>query len=733
MRNTYCNKKNSLKLLVAAVAISASLSAAGSWQTTVVSGGGKGFELDGKTPASYNLPMGITLDSLGNIYVAEWNGARVSKINPKTGNILATTGGFANPEGVTVDNSGNVYMTDPNSPASGFAGIAPSGGPVLVEQPGKDVQKITFDVSGNPTVSTIAYGAYEMYRDGTTAHVPYVLNPPYGNGNDALLYAASHLTYNNGNLYVSDFSNIRKIDLNAGTVSTIAGGGYGNQGYADGVGPSAQFFDPMGIAVNSKGVVYVADQYNKAIRKLVQNSVSGEWTVSTIVRDTANLISLNGLAIDSNDNIYVAATNHGKIYKIVDNGGNGTASYLFDSPAYGIACDSSGNLYTSDSDGFIRKHTLVPVANDDTISGDENTTITGSLNVIYTGSNALNYSLIEGENKGPNYGHVEIDPKNGTYTYTPNLEYHGADSFTYQVDDGKGGSAQATINITVNPLNDAVAMNDDIELAQGAKISAAFKTYDYDKDKLTYSVITGPIYGTVVVNDDGTYTYTPNRDYNGEDSFTYQVDDGRSGPAPQARVNITVNQNAIPVASNVSIPSASGDRVLVPITSVTSGYTGTLHATDTDGSIKSYSIFTSSSTYSNTINTAAGTVTLIDPVKGTYTYTCNNPNFTGTDSFQFVATDDVGAISDPATVTVTVSKPSTSQLVGYYSNQETAAISNLFNQITTNPLSQDTLNAAVDVVKQGYNTVVAAANGTISTVTTAVQSALKSLLSYFGG
>lgn len=719
MLNTYSTKKTITNLL-ALMAISTSLTAAGHWQTSVISGGGIGFELDGITHASYNLPMDIALDNSGNIYVAEWSGKRVSKIDPKTGNILATAGGFANPKGVTVDSSGNIYMTDPNSSASGFAGITPSGGPLLVTSPGKDVQKITFDANGYPTTVTIAYGAYEMYRDGTTAHDPYVLNPPYGTGNDALFYTASYLTYKNGNLYVSDFSNIRKIDLNAGMVSTIAGGDFTTAGYADGTNP--KFFDPMGIAVNSKGVVYVADQYNKAVRKLVQDSVSGQWTVSTLVKDDANFIALNGLTIDNNDNIYLAATNHGRIYKIVDNGSSGTASVLFDSPAYGVACDNFGDIYTADSDGFIRKHTLVitPVANDDTISGDENTTITGSLSVTYPDRNALTYSLVEGENEGPDYGHVEIDKNSGTYTYTPNPEYHGPDKFTYQVDDSKGGTSQATVNITVNSVNDTVALPGDIEVAQGAKISAAFNVQNFGNDKLIFTILEGPTHGTVMINTDGTYTYTPNRDYNGDDSFTYQVDDGNKGPAPQATIHITVNENTIPVVSNGSIPaSAGGDRAPVPITSVTSGYNGTLHATDTDGQIKAYSIIQ---------QPAHGKVELTNATTGTYTYTCNNPNFTGTDSFQFIATDDVGAISDPATVTITVSKPDTSQWLSYYANQEVQAISNTLKTIKDKGLlSAETFNAASQIVSQGAAAIKAALTGTVNALQSAFTSFYNSL------
>ena len=136
---------------------------------------------------------------------------------------------------------------------------------------------------------------------------------------------------------------------------------------------------------------------------------------------------------------------------------------------------------------------------------------------------------------GPANGTLVLNA-NGTFTYTPNANFNGTDSFVYQVTDGNGGSAQATVDITVNSVNDGpVAVNDSFSTDEDTAYTATLNVNDLllndsdlDGDSLSVSPtpVSGPASGTLVLNADGTFTYTPDANFNGTDSFVYQVTDG---------------------------------------------------------------------------------------------------------------------------------------------------------------------------------------------------------------
>jgi VCBS repeat-containing protein len=576
MYNTYSTKKTIANLL-SLMAISTSLTAAGHWETPSID--------IAASDAPFNWVHGLTCDSSNNLYVTEWAGHRVRKVTFDAGH-KATVSTFATPtfrwnnlSGVAVGKDGAIYVANTND--RNILKITPQDGKISVFAKGD------FDIPSRIT------------RDSS------------------------------GNLYVTDHNLIRKIDMSTSTptVSTIAGGLAG----------------PQGIAINREGkTIYVAEQNTKKIQRLVLNS--GKWELSTLASDgalTTNdgatlFTSLNGLFCDRYDNLYAAASNRGKVYKIIDNGvgKDPTISLVANiGSAYDITVDSLDNIYVAASDSikklvFVKDNTP-PVAKAGTISGDEDTIISGKLTAT-----------------------------------------------------------------------------------------------DVDGDTLTYSISnTKTAHGTVTITDakTGAYAYTPDRDYNGEDHFTYEADDGKGGKS-QATIDITVNENAIPVAKEGSIPASSrGDRAPQPITSVTSGYTGTLSASDDDGDELAYSIVK---------QPAHGTVTITDAVKGTYTYTYTSTDnsFVGADSFTYRATDSNGAPSDPATIAILVSKPATSEWFGYYGNQQVEAISKTLQTIREKGLlSQETLSAASQIVSQGATAIKAAFTGTANALQSAFTSFYKSL------
>jgi len=131
----------------------------------------------------------------------------------------------------------------------------------------------------------------------------------------------------------------------------------------------------------------------------------------------------------------------------------------------------------------------------------------------------------------------------GSFTYTPNQNFDGVDSFTYRATDGPTTSNAATVTITVNPVNDAPVAQDDSENTFEntlVVIDVLANDSDVDGDALNIQSFTQGSNGSVVDNGDKTLSYTPNADFTGADSFTYQIDDG-SELNDTATVNVTVN------------------------------------------------------------------------------------------------------------------------------------------------------------------------------------------------
>ncbi|NPV65872.1 MAG: tandem-95 repeat protein [Anaerolineae bacterium] len=135
---------------------------------------------------------------------------------------------------------------------------------------------------------------------------------------------------------------------------------------------------------------------------------------------------------------------------------------------------------------------------------------------------------------------------NGAFTYTPLLNYNGSDSFTYTVSDGKGGTATATVSITITPVNDPpVANNDSYSVKKNSTLNVAApgvlsNDTDVEGSPLTAILVAGPANGTLTLNANGSFTYSPKPGYTGTDSFTYRASDG-SATSNVATVTIRVN------------------------------------------------------------------------------------------------------------------------------------------------------------------------------------------------
>src|SRR6185295_10087661 len=137
--------------------------------------------------------------------------------------------------------------------------------------------------------------------------------------------------------------------------------------------------------------------------------------------------------------------------------------------------------------------------------------------------------------------HGSVSFTAGAVTYTPAANYNGGDSFTYTIGDGHGGSATATVSITVSSVNDVpVAANDSATTDEDAGVTVPVLGNDTDLDGETLAVtaVTQGANGSVSFTA-GSVTYTPVANFNGADSFTYTIGDGNGGSAT-ATVSISV-------------------------------------------------------------------------------------------------------------------------------------------------------------------------------------------------
>ena len=273
-----------------------------------------------------------------------------------------------------------------------------------------------------------------------------------------------------------------------------------------------------------------------------------------------------------------------------------------------------------------------PVANDGTLTTAEDTDGSGTLTATDIDDNAWTYSIVT----QPTNGTVMItDAATGAYTYTPDADFNGSDSFTFKANDGDDDSNTATVDITVTPANDApVATDGNLNTPEDTVAMGSLTATDIDGDTLVYSIVSQPTNGTVVITDasTGAYTYTPNLNYVGLDSFTFRVNDG-TVDSNTATVNVDVGAvNDAPVASDA-------DETIDEDTDLSS----TLSAADSDGDALTYSIVTQPTN---------GTVMITDAATGAYTYS-PDADFNGSDSFVFIAND--GTLdSNEATVNITV-------------------------------------------------------------------------------
>ncbi len=196
-----------------------------------------------------------------------------------------------------------------------------------------------------------------------------------------------------------------------------------------------------------------------------------------------------------------------------------------------------------------------PTAGNDSFVGTEDMALSATVigNDSDPDADDVTYALVS----APAHGTITFNP-DGTFTYYPDANYNalsGVDSFTYSITDAQGQSATATVTLTIDAANDAPGpLTASIVTTEDTALSGTLPNSDIDGDTVMFALTTPPTHGTVTVNADGTYTYTPSLDYVGLDSFVVELSDGSGGVVLQT-VSVTVTPlNDAPVATNDSVP-----------------------------------------------------------------------------------------------------------------------------------------------------------------------------------
>ena len=353
-----------------------------------------------------------------------------------------------------------------------------------------------------------------------------------------------------------------------------------------------------------------------------------------------------GLSIDEDTTINITLNGSDPegesiTYSLVDDSNNATISLNGNVASYTPNAHFNGtdtftykaNDGTSDSN--LGTVTVVVNAVDD----DPNT---NDIAVATDEDNAIDISLTADEYDGENYSFgIVSDPSNGTVslsgttaTYTPNQDWNGTDTFTFEATDDRimfGKRNVATATITVNAINDAPTSSEVSGSSnEDTAIDVALSATDVDQDNLTYSIVSDVSNGTTSISG-STLTYTPNQDWNGTDTFTYKVNDG-SLDSNTSNGTITIAAiNDAPVANDVTISTNETRFISVDIT---------LDATDVDGDNLTYTIISDAS---NATTSLSGNIVTYVPTT----------DWNGEDSFTYKVND--GTVdSNVSTVTLTV-------------------------------------------------------------------------------
>ncbi|WP_375146288.1 tandem-95 repeat protein, partial [Vibrio parahaemolyticus] len=287
------------------------------------------------------------------------------------------------------------------------------------------------------------------------------------------------------------------------------------------------------------------------------------------------------------------------------------------------------NPTASDSDSLVvnRVNDAPTVENAiaDQVLSEDFDAYTIDLNEVFKDSDSSLEFSVSGNNS------IQISIVSGVATITPTADWNGKETITFTAKDPSGESVSQTVNFTVAPVVDIEADSADVVEDTPTIINVLGNdTFESTDKVVSLDADNGPKNGTVIVNNDGTVTYTPDDNYVGEDTFTYIVTSGGMSESTTVEVNVTPVNDA-PVAKDDIATTQEDTAVTIDVLP---------NDTDVDGDKLSIQ--------SATVPEAQGKVEIVD---GKLVFTPAE-NFNGDAEITYTVTD--GSLTDQATVKVTV-------------------------------------------------------------------------------
>ena len=571
--------------------------------------------------ARFDHPEGVAVDGAGNVYVADTYNDEIRKISPS--GVVTTLAGYAlhggssdgtgsaarfsDPAGVAVDGEGNVYVADTNN---------------------DEIRK----VSSSGVVTTLAGS-------------PGQTGSSDGTGSAARFYFPESVTVDGAsNLYVADTNNdeIRKVG-SSGVVTTLAGSP-GQTGSSDGTGGAATFYSPRGVAVDGMGNVYVADTNNDEIRKVSSSGVvttlagsAGQVGSSDGIGSTARFSLPYGVAVDGAGNVYVADTNNLGIRKISGLGVGDTVAF---SETYGtrnvgtgltltaagsVNDGNGGNNYTltfvNSSAGVINQAALTITAVANTKTYDGTTTSTATPTVIGLQGSDTVTGLAEAYNNR-NAGTAKTL---SVTTYTVNDGNSGGNYTVTSVNNTAGVINQAALTITAAPNTKTY---DGTTTAAGTPTVSGLQGSD---------TVTGlaEAYNNRNVGTGKTLnvtTYTVN-DGNSGGNYTVTSVNNSAGVINQAALTITAVSNTKTydgTTAAVGTPTVSGLQGSDTVTGLAEAYNNRNAGTAKTLSVTTYTVNDGNSGGNYTVTSVNNSAGVINQAALTITAVANTKTYDGT-------------------------------------------------------------------------------------------------------